>query len=59
MIWLIGVSATAHEIFAIKISKKSAKILIIDQIAFAAVVYFGQLFRFCRLINKSVLNGFY
>ena len=29
-----------------------------DQIAFAAVVYFGQVFGFCRLINKSVLKWF-
>ena len=35
---------------------KSAKILISDQIAFAAVVYFGQDLGFCRLINKSVLK---
>ena len=39
MIWLIGVRATVHEIFAMKISKKSVKILILDQVAFAAVVY--------------------
>ena len=58
MIWFRGVWATVHEIFAIKISKKSVKILILDQIAFAAVVYFGQVFRFCRLINKSVLEWF-
>ena len=45
-------------ILAIKISKKTVKILISDQIAFAAVVYFGQVFGFCRLINKSVLKWF-
>ena len=37
---------------------KTVKILISDQIAFAAVVYFGQVFGFCRLINKSVLKWF-
>ena len=42
-------------IIAIEISKKTVKIPISDQIAFAAVVYFGQLFVFCWLINKSVL----
>ena len=54
----IGVWATVHEIFAIKISRNSVKILILDQIAFAAVVYFGHVFRFCRLI-KACWNGFY
>ena len=58
MIWLIGVGATVYEIFAIEISKKSVKILILDQRTFAVVVYFGQVFRFCRLINKSVLEWF-
>ena len=29
-----------------------------EQIAFAAVLYFGQVFVFCRLINKSVLEWF-
>ena len=38
--------------------KKTVKILIPDQIAFAAVVYFGQVFGFCRLISKSVLKWF-
>ena len=56
MIWLIVVWATVHEILAIKISKKTVKILILDQIAFAAVVYLGQVIRFCWLINKSVLE---
>ena len=36
----------------------TVKILISEQIAFAAVVYFGQVFVFCRLINKSVLEWF-
>ena len=58
MIWLIGVWATIHEIFAIEISKSSVKILILDQIAFAAVVCFGQVFGFCRLINKTLLEWF-
>ena len=34
------------------------KILISEQIAFAAVLYFGQVFVFCRLINKSTLEWF-
>ena len=34
------------------------KILISEQIAFAAVLYFEQVFVFCRLINKSVLEWF-
>ena len=42
----------------LKYQKKTVKILIPDQIAFAAVVYFGQVFGFCRLINKSVLKWF-
>ena len=58
MIWLTGVWGTVHEKLAIKISKKTAKTLILDQITFAAVVCFGQVFRFCRLINKSVLEWF-
>ena len=29
-----------------------------EQIAFAAVFYFGQVFGFCKLINKSVLEWF-
>ena len=37
---------------------KTVKIIISDQIAFVAVVYFGQVFGFCRLINKSVLKWF-
>ena len=36
----------------------TVKILISDQIAFAAVLYFGQVFVFCRLI-KACSNGFY
>ena len=52
MTGLIRVWATVQ--LAIKISKKTVKILISDQIAFAAVVYFGQVFGFCRLINKTV-----
>ena len=36
----------------------TVKILISEQLAFAAVVYFGQVFVFCRLINKSVLEWF-
>ena len=51
--------ATIHEIFAIKISKRSVKILILDQIAFAAVVCFGQVFGFCRLINKKGVLGWF
>ena len=37
---------------------KTVKIIISDQIAFVAVVYFGQVFDICRLINKSVLKWF-
>ena len=51
--WLIGVWATVHEILAIKISKKIVKILISDQIAFATVVYFRQVFGFCRFITRT------
>ena len=40
----------------LKYIKMALKILISDQIVFAAVVYFGQVFGFCRLINKSVLK---
>ena len=40
------------------VKKDKIKILISDQIAFAAVVYFGQVFGFCRLINKSMLKWF-
>ena len=58
MICPIGVWATAHEILAIKISKKTVKILILDQIAFAAVVYIRQVIRFCWLINKNVLEWY-
>ena len=36
----------------------TVKILVSGQIAFAAVLYFGQVFVFCRLINKSVLEWF-
>ena len=36
----------------------TVKILISGHIAFAAVLYFGQVFVFCRLINKSVLELF-
>ena len=50
---LIGVWATVHEILAIKISKKTVKILISDQMAFATVVYFGRVFAFCRLIIRT------
>ena len=34
------------------------KNLVSEQIAFAAVLYFGQAFAFCRLINKRVLEWF-
>ena len=36
----------------------TVKILVPEQIAFAAVVYFGQAFVFCRLINKNMLEWF-
>ena len=36
----------------------TVKILISKQLAFAAVVYFGQVCGFCKLINKSVLEWF-
>ena len=35
------------------------KILISEQITFAAVVYFGQVFVFCRLTIKARWNGLY
>ena len=63
MICLIGVWATVYGIVAIKIAKKTVKTLISDQTAFATVVYFGQVFGFCRLIirmhtmNRSTLFG--
>ena len=42
MIWPITVWAMVHEILATEISKKkTVKIIILDQRAFAAVVYFG------------------
>ena len=36
----------------------TVKVLISEQIALAAVLYFGQVFALCRLINKSVLEQF-
>ena len=36
----------------------NVKILISEQISFAEVLYFGQVFVFCNLINKSVLEWF-
>ena len=36
----------------------TVKILVSGQIAIAAVLYFGQVFVFCRLINKNVLELF-
>ena len=36
----------------------TVKILVSEQIAVAAVLYFGQVFVFCRLINKNVLELF-
>ena len=46
-ICLIGVWVTVHEILPIKVAKKY---WYQNQLAFAAVVYFGQAFGFCRLI---------
>ena len=40
-------------ILAIKISKKDCQNPNARSIAFTAVVYFGQVFGFCRLINKK------
>ena len=37
---------------------KLVKILISEKIALAAVFYFGQVFVFCRFINKNVLEWF-
>ena len=34
----------------------TVKILVSEQIAFAAVFFFGQVFVFCRLINKSAVG---
>ena len=34
----------------------TVKILVSEQIAFAAVLYFEQVFVFCRLINESMLE---
>ena len=36
----------------------TVKILTSEQIAFSTLPYFGQVFVFCRLINKSVLEWF-
>ena len=36
----------------------TVKILILEQIAFAAAFYFGQVFVFCMEINKSMLDWF-
>ena len=36
----------------------TVKFLVSEQIAFAAVLYFGQVFVFCKLISKSVLEWF-
>ena len=36
----------------------TVKILVSEKTAFAAVLYFGQVFVFCRLNNKSVLRWF-
>ena len=36
----------------------TVKILISEQKTLVAVLYFGQVFAFCRLINKSVLEWF-
>ena len=41
-----------------KILSKSIKIVVSDQIALAAVLYFRQIFVFSRLINKNVLEWF-
>ena len=41
-----------------KSPSKSVKILIQEQLAFAAVFYIGQVFVFYRLINKNVLKWF-
>ena len=37
---------------------KLEKILISEQIVFPAVLYFEQVFIFCKLINKNVLEWF-
>ena len=37
---------------------KLVKSLISEQKALAAVFYFGEVFVFCRLINKNVLDWF-
>ena len=52
-----GLSHRLYQQLKLK-KKKTVKILISNQIAFAAVVYFGQVFGFCRLISKSVLKWF-
>ena len=37
---------------------KSVKILTSEQIACAVILYFGQVFVFCRSVNKNVLEWF-
>ena len=39
-------------------SDYTVKIQVSEQIAFAAALYFGKVFVFCGLINKSVLEWF-
>ena len=41
-----------------KNQSKLVKILISEQIALAAMFYFGRVFAFCRLIKKNVLEWF-
>ena len=51
-----GLSHSSYQ--QLKYQKKTLKILISDQVAFAAVVYFRQVFGFFRLISKSMLKQF-
>ena len=41
-----------------KSPSKAVTILIPEQLALASVFYFGQVFVFCRLINKNVFEWF-
>ena len=45
-------------LFAYQKPVYTVKIVISELIAFAAVLYFGQVFVFCRLTNKSVLEWY-
>ena len=54
----LKLTLVVNKSLSFKVCQNTIKILISEQVAFAAVLFFRQVFVFCRLSNKSMLDCF-